>query len=1144
MSCRPNLTSVSAFFLIILCWACSGAQQLTLEELDARMTEAQNLATQQTSESQIQALKLYQKLDEDLMGIVETFLKQPPSEERRRSLASLSRYRMNAVTGQSLIYSNLGEPGKAIAVLKELLVFLEEHGDPMSIGVTSKSLGDVYRTYSQPAEAWEYYKSALEALPDDEEHRVLLQFARLGAFQALEALGDTEEALKLLNLVEASAEDFEEQRMREKMLQYAYFNRGYFFLRRGRSLEAKVDLEALLALPLVQNDPIERFRASISLISLSRRMADLEGSRQYLATAEKALEESDPSAVTAANLGLFLLSKGTLDVLDGRLPEGLQALDEADELHRQAGLSGLSTAFHVKFTTLRSLGRAAELMPQVEAYLPTIEEPTKSDLELTLMYCQVLAESGQPDEALSRLEALVSVLEDREATASLLEALITIGDIYDSFQVDDKADAYYRQALQLARELDSRDKVLTIQTNIFRTKLRQPYYLNSDELIRKDFEELAEAYRDAGDPGALSVLLTGYFRELVDNYKFEEARLLLEGMKETVVGVSPVVDAFVLHGESLVARKTRQFSQGEVMIERLSRHAADEKTLRRQLLLEVLNWKTLLGMDLSDDPTLVEFDRLSEGVRRPEERIYYYEARAKIAQDMGLTEEAFQLLSQAETLIWAVRDSSSSSEFRSALHERAQRVFGNIAELQIEEKRLKEAFMTAERARGQTLGALFSLGDRRYVSSASPEQKKKLTKLYAQRDELERTQINGEGSAERTLSELEKTVSEIDQLLSQIAFDQTGSLASRISRVVVEPEELKAAMSPEQVMLYYFVAENKSFLFVIAPNKDLEVRTLPDGFELIELVKELRLSVQRGESSKELAAKVGEVILGGLDLSGFREVIVVPDGPLYLLPFSMVETGVGPLSRFQPSVLPSASVLIELQKRQSSESTEITVLADPVYDDEAKSSVNLRASLHTSLLSRLPGTAREARIVKEAASSSGYQVHLHTREHASREELFEMSDSGELRNSRILHFATHGYFAANDARMSGLVLSTVDENGKQINGYLRLVDIYKLNLKADLVVLSACQTGLGSIREGEGLQGLYQGFIMAGSRTVLNTLWSVDDEGTAAFMKFFYTSLMDGSSPKKALSDAQQSMAATPTWSEPFYWAGFQLVSP
>jgi CHAT domain-containing protein len=131
-----------------------------------------------------------------------------------------------------------------------------------------------------------------------------------------------------------------------------------------------------------------------------------------------------------------------------------------------------------------------------------------------------------------------------------------------------------------------------------------------------------------------------------------------------------------------------------------------------------------------------------------------------------------------------------------------------------------------------------------------------------------------------------------------------------------------------------------------------------------------------------------------------------------------------------------------------------------------------------------------------------------------------------------------------DARMSGLVLSTVNEDGRSINGYLRLVDIYKLNLDADLVVLSACQTGMGSIREGEGLQGLYQGFIMAGSRTVLNTLWSVDDEGTATFMRFFYDSLMSGSSPKKALSDAQQAMAASTSWSEPFYWAGFQLVSP
>ncbi len=111
--------------------------------------------------------------------------------------------------------------------------------------------------------------------------------------------------------------------------------------------------------------------------------------------------------------------------------------------------------------------------------------------------------------------------------------------------------------------------------------------------------------------------------------------------------------------------------------------------------------------------------------------------------------------------------------------------------------------------------------------------------------------------------------------------------------------------------------------------------------------------------------------------------------------------------------------------------------------------------------------------------------------------------SADLVNYRILHFATHGLLDDTHPEFSGLVFSLYDKNGKSQDGFLRLNQIYNLNLNSDLVVLSACQTALGKDVRGEGLIGLTRGFMYAGARRVVASLWKVDDAATAEFMKRF-----------------------------------------
>ena len=138
--------------------------------------------------------------------------------------------------------------------------------------------------------------------------------------------------------------------------------------------------------------------------------------------------------------------------------------------------------------------------------------------------------------------------------------------------------------------------------------------------------------------------------------------------------------------------------------------------------------------------------------------------------------------------------------------------------------------------------------------------------------------------------------------------------------------------------------------------------------------------------------------------------------------------------------------------------------------------------------------------------------------------------------------ASHALIDSRRPAFSGIVLSLVDRLGNPQNGFLGLEDIYNLNLSADLVVLSACETGLGKNVQGEGLVGLARGFMFAGAPRLVVSLWQVPDRATAELMKEFYRGMLtEKLRPLAALRRAQMNLAKDPRWSSPYYWAGFTL---
>jgi len=265
--------------------------------------------------------------------------------------------------------------------------------------------------------------------------------------------------------------------------------------------------------------------------------------------------------------------------------------------------------------------------------------------------------------------------------------------------------------------------------------------------------------------------------------------------------------------------------------------------------------------------------------------------------------------------------------------------------------------------------------------------------------------------------------------------------------------------------------------------------------------------------------------------------------------------------------LPSASSLAALRRELAGRAPApeiVAVIADPVFggaDERIQKNVGNVAALNSQQAVR---SAAEREVFSSAlevgATDAQQQLQRLIFSRREADEITRLAGAkgsfkaldfaanratalgSNLSRYRIIHFATHSLLNSQHPELSGIVLSLVDEEGRPQDGFLRLHDIYNLKLAADLVVLSACKTGLGKEIKGEGLVGLTRGFLYAGAPRVVASLWKVDDRATAELMKLFYQRMLrDGLRPAAALRSAQIDMWKQPRWAAPYYWAGFTL---
>jgi CHAT domain-containing protein len=466
---------------------------------------------------------------------------------------------------------------------------------------------------------------------------------------------------------------------------------------------------------------------------------------------------------------------------------------------------------------------------------------------------------------------------------------------------------------------------------------------------------------------------------------------------------------------------------------------------------------------------------------------------------------------------------------------------------------------------------------------------------------LNKNDLITKNSIQRLTTESENLRSQYKEL--QIKIRTTSSAYAKLTnpdpdKDILKLPQIQQQLDKDTILLQYSIGEKRSYLWAVTPNS-LDTCELP-GRETIEnAAREFRDSSRQSSADDSLgksSQKLSQMILAPVakKLPGKR-LVIVADGALQTIPFAALhdpnnltpqshslqgkEEKSKPLScekrglergSYQPLIinheivnLPSVTALATQRKELATRNTApktLAVLADPVFqpDDEeftgkpptVTKNLDLSQEIDQSALKtsarnlqrdgwfRLPFTGEEAKVLLGLVKNQS-----HTKQGLRFDATYEWATNPELKQYRFLHFATHGFADPINPERSGIVLSLLDKQGKPTTkGYLRLGDIFNLDFAADLVVLSACQTGLGKDIKGEGLVGLTRGLMYAGTPRVAVSLWNVNDSGTSILMQKFYKQMLEqGKTPAAALRAAQLEMLQSGDKQSPYYWASFTL---
>jgi CHAT domain-containing protein len=889
--------------------------------------------------------------------------------------------------------------------------------------------------------------------------------------------------------LEAARALLERQPGSDAVLAWLHQRAGWLAAYRHDLARAEAAHEA--ALSVWERVAPQSLAAALDLELLAAVLEALGREREAEELVTRALAWRRKSAPEGLGVAASLDGLGRIAARQGDGVRALELQSQALRLRRSLAPESLETAasLHNVGETLRRAWRLAEAEEHLLLALALRERlnPEHHRIAFTLMSLGGVASRRGDWPAAARLQRRAcDVLEERQpGSLSLIACWLNLGEIAEDGGDLAVAADRYRAALALALEIAPDNPFVAVA----RAGLARVASVNGD---RAAAEEL-------------------YGQALVD----------YEQSAPSGTGVAEVLQAL---GE--LAEQGGETSRAIALVERA---LAIRRRLAPGSLLEAES-EHALGL-----------------LRRSRGQLD--DARASLTRAVAAVDEQLSVL-------------GGSTVDRARFRARHDAIYSDYVDLLLELGEPSRAFAALDASRARALLVLAGSRELRLETSLpAPVERERRNLVFAEHRARERL---GRLSLERQPRQVEQVAGELAELRRRRV-----ELEARIAELApylgtpVSPDPdagaVDGALDPGTLLLAYHLGQERGHLFVLPASARLRVVEIPVGAdELRAAVERLRLLVEteppaavaRG-ALHGVAETLYQLLVApaGEELERAERLVVVPDGPLHLLPFALLRRGDSGSTEalgnpYLVELLPvhqvaSASALAALRdaSRHRDGAARLEAFGDVRPGGAGAGSARRRDGALDGLPA-LPATRHEVRAIVEAW---GPDAIGHVRDGASEERVYTLGPE-----TRYLHFATHGILDERLPLESAILLSRSrtrnEEGGSGEDGVLHAREVLeRVRVDAELVTLSACDTGLGAESRGEGLLGLTRAFQSAGARSVVASLWQVRDRSTAALMVRFYEHLRDGMPKDEALRQAQLGMLRGRDLSHPHHWAAFQL---
>jgi CHAT domain-containing protein/tetratricopeptide (TPR) repeat protein len=1024
-----------------------------------------------------------------------------------------SKEKAEALSGIAGVYDEFGEPKKGREYLDRALAIYKANNDLPGQADTLASIALNYQNLGETEKALDYHRQALEIYRQTKD--LFKQASTLSTIGSVySSRGDRSSAEKYIQ------QSLELQKTVQRQLEQG----------------AKSQIIVIKILDMIAN----------SYLSLGDTQQQIYYLNQARILAHK-LGRTKDEADIISSIGLAYYSLGETQKAKENFAQALKLQTEIKDVQGEAKTLVNIASIH------RKSGEFQEAINILNQALEISQKKQNSSLEGRILsnIRDVYRDLGAYELSIEKSKEVLAIYQ--QSNPGLVEiARYSIVSAYlvSCFHQEKREDCrqaldYSNQALEYAHEQASVSSEITILALITKAYELLENYPQAIENAKKALE-LSRKYNLKNDEEiALSVLSAAY-EGAGDHQK------ALDASKQSLLLSQQLGD--------LTSQATGYKIQGNIYT----------SMKQPQQAIEVYNQELKLGQQIGDTY----------------HQNYPLYKIAIIERDRGNLNQAQTQIESAIKIIETTRSNVNSNDLRSSYFATVQDYYKFYIDLlmQLHKKDpskgyAAEALHISERSRARSLIELLKEANAKIIKGANPELLTQERDLRQQIDAKDTLRLNLQTSVHKndpnTKATIQRLSTEINNLLNQYQEIQAKIRTSNpeyakltnpnSEKDILKLPQIQQQLDKDTLLLQYSLGEERSYLWAVTPTS-MQAYTLPPRKEIEEVATRFHQNLQQGTASDfsiPSAQQLSKLILAPVadKLSGKR-LVIVADGGLQTIPFAaLADLSV---NKYQPVMvnheivnLPSASTIAfqrqQLANRKPAPKA-LAILADPVYSatdsrvtgkaEKSQKSSELeieRSALERSARSlkrdgwiRLENTATEAKeILKLIPIGSSLEA-------VDFDANYSWATSSALNQFRILHFATHGFVNQDQPELSGIVLSLVDQKGKPISGYLRLGDLFNQDYPAELIVLSACETGLGKNINGEGLVGLTRGLMYAGAARVAVSLWKVSDEGTSVLMQEFYKQMLQqGKTPPEALRAAQRQL-----WQDgrsPDEWAAFTM---